>query len=270
MNNGDFRKFRDLIYQESGIALSDDKVPLLKGRIAKRLRVLGLSDERDYLRYITDAEHAEEVVQLIDAVSTNVTFFYREPKHFEFFALLLKRWEEERKKSIRIWCAAASSGEEPYTLSIVCRETLGESPIDARILATDISTKVLKKAAQGEYRDEQFRETPSWIQRKYFKKIGENGSACWSVAPEIRDAVLFRRLNLSKFPYPLRGSLDAIFCRNVMIYFSREMRQRVIGELERLLVPGGYLFLSHSENLLGINTRLETVKVSVYRKPLCS
>ncbi len=266
MDSDVFNHFRSLIHREAGIFLNDEKKTLLANRIGKRIRELGLSSEGDYLRILEVDATGEELVRLIDAVSTNVTHFYRESDHFETFAKILQQYGNQGRNEIKVWCSASSSGEEPYTLAMVVREHYLRPGRSCKILATDISTKVLRIALAANYEEEQLAKLPPHYRKAHFIKTDESTERPWQVHPETRELVFFRKLNLSKFPFPLKGPINVIFCRNVMIYFDLPLRRRIIAEFGRLLEPGGYLFLSHSENLLGIDHSFETIGGSVFRK----
>ena len=263
LKNEVFNELRDLIHRESGIALTEEKKALLSSRLFKRLRALGLHDETEYLHRLKNDASGAELISLLDVISTNFTSFYREPDHFVVLADLARQWCNE-KRELRLWCAAAASGEEPYTIAITLKESLTS---EYRVLATDISTRALEKAQHGLYAAKHVENVPAALRKKYFTKIGTEEPE-WQVNSELRSRILFRRLNLSRFPYPLRGDLDAIFCRNVMIYFTVALRQQIINELHRLLRPGGFLFLSHCENLLGMNHSFKPYSASVFRKSL--
>ncbi len=261
-----FEQFRKLIFEESGIRLLPQKMPLLTSRISARLRELSLKDAASYLQIIETDSSGTELIRLIDAISTNTTSFYREPQHFSFLARHLSQNNYSINDRVKIWCAASSSGEEPYTLAITAKEALRGKMVDVKILATDICTNVLKKALTGEYTDEQTYKIPGDLRSRYLTPKANANSTIWSVNQELRDLVIYRKFNLSKFPYPLKGPLDYIFCRNVMIYFERPLRQAIISEMIPLLKIGGLLFLSHSENLMGVNHNLELIAPSVYRR----
>ena len=261
MEQSIFERLRDIIYQESGITLSDEKRLLLQNRIRKRLRSLRINSEEDYLQIVESDLEGSELINLIDAISTNHTFFFRERSHFDFLAELLK---EHKEPQYKLWCAAASTGEEPYTLAITALENLKNKK--AKILATDICTPVLKKAARGVYHAKSLQEMSSELRTKYFDPLNIAGEACYRVKPELSQLILFKRLNLNRFPYPLKGPLDSIFCRNVMIYFDNTLRAKLIESFYKLLKPGGYLFVGHSESLSGVEHKFATVQSAVYRK----
>jgi chemotaxis protein methyltransferase CheR len=262
-----FERFREIVQREAGISLGAEKHTLLANRISKRLMKLGVSSEREYLEIIESDLEGPELLQLIDAISTNVTYFWREQAHFEFLAQDLNQRRMEGRE-IKIWCAASSSGEEPFCLAAVAHRWLQQPGTRAkvRILATDISTKVLGVANLALYDPKQLRDTPAEFARRYFPVKNVDGESRVVVDEALREMVAFRKLNLSKFPFPLKGDLDYIFCRNVMIYFDKELRQQIISEFTRLLRPQGVLVISHSENLMGISQTLKSVQPGVYRK----
>lgn len=269
MNQEVFHRLRDIIYTRSGIVLKEEKRSLLENRIQKRLKVWDFQSATDYLEVIESDLEGEELVHLIDAISTNTTYFWREPLHFEVFSRLLEIYKNEGRSDLSIWCAASSTGQEPYTLAMEAHEHLSNSLVRFRLLATDVSTRVLEIAQSGEYREEEVSKLPPIKRQQYFQRLASRESSLnsvWRVIEPIKSLVLFKRLNLVTFPYPLKGPIDIIFCRNVMIYFDVKTRQKIISEFERLLTPGGYLFLSLSESLLGIEHTLEKFETSVYRK----
>lgn len=256
-----YERFRKLIYDRAGISLGPNKQALLTARLRKRMRAHNLASFADYYEYVRDDPSQEEVVQLLDAVSTNVTQFYREARHFEVLAEKLAAWQTAGRKRFRIWCAAASSGEEPYTIALTAREALGPKA-DVKILATDISTRVLDTARRGRYEDKKLTAVPRELLKKHFSRCSDGVSH--QVSDELRDMLQFSRLNLAEPPFPMRGPIDIIMCRNVMIYFDHPVRQRLISDMERLLAPDGTLFVGHAETLAGIQTKLSATSPSVY------
>jgi chemotaxis protein methyltransferase CheR len=266
MEHHTFEMFRNIVYRESGIVLTPDKLSLLSSRIQKRIRALDLRNDTEYLKIVELDATREELIHLIDAVSTNVTFFYREPQHFAHFRQILSGWKDEKRKEVRIWCSAASSGEEPYTLAFEAAESLDLSRQSLKILATDICTPVLEKAQRGVYSEQSVEKIPEQLRDKYLIPHEENGERCWQISPDISQFLLFKKLNLVQHPYPLKGPLDIIFCRNVMIYFDVKTREGIVKEFQRLLRPGGYLFISHSESLMGIEHTLRKAGPSVFQK----
>ncbi|MHC4872665.1 MAG: CheR family methyltransferase [Planctomycetota bacterium] len=256
-----FNAFRSLVYEKSGISLNDGKKALVSARIGKRMRALSVECHNEYLNLVKEDEHGEELIHMLDAISTNVTSFYREAEHFDFLAERLQEWHAAGQSKFRIWSAASSSGEEPYTLAITLLENL-PAEVDARILATDISTKVLGQCREGVYREDKLDPVDFQLRAKYFDKCEEG----FRIRDVVKRKVLFKRLNLSTPPFPMKGPLDVIFCRNVMIYFDNEVRTKLLNEAYRLLRPGGYLMVGHAESLTGMVSDFKTVKPSIYIK----
>ena len=262
-----FQAFQEIAYAKAGIFLRQGKAALVQARLAKRLRELGLASERDYLARLRGDEAGEELVLFLDAISTNFTRFFREPDHFDSLREHIVALRTAGQRRFRLWSAACSSGEEPYTVAMVLDPLL--EGCDWKILATDISTRVLGRAAQGVYNEEELEPVSQSLRTRHLETAApaSDGSPRWTVRARLRDRIVFRRLNLASRPFPMSGPLDAILCRNVMIYFDRAMRAAVVGEFERLLRPGSPLFVGHSESLNGIETRLRLERPSVYRQP---
>lgn len=266
LDQGTFERIRDIVYARSGIVLKDDKATLVAGRLGKRLRDLGLNAPSDYLRYLESDVSGQELTNLLDAISTNVTYFFREPDHFDLISQLHSRWVAAGQRRFRYWSAASSSGEEPYTLAMTLH-SLGVDKLNLKILATDISTSILERAIAGVYPAKAVAEIPPQLLMRYFSKLGSGLDASYEVKDELRALLTFRHLNLAIFPSPLHGPLDMILCRNVMIYFDQALRSKLVNEFARLLKPGGCLIISHSESLVGIDVDLKMVRPSVYVKP---
>jgi chemotaxis protein methyltransferase CheR len=263
MQASEFERFKEIVYKQSGIVLTVEKKSLLENRIRKRLGEIGVGSESEYLEIIESDLTGNELIELIDAISTNVTHFYREEAHFEFLGQLLDSLRTQ--DSIKIWCAAASSGEEPYTIAFECLEHVPNAASKVKILASDICTKVLKKACDGIYHTNQVSHVPKDIKNTMLVPIPEN-SGMLQVVSEARNLILFKRFNLVEFPYRLKGNFDIIFCRNVMIYFDQPTKNKIVNEFVRLLKPNGHLFISHTESMLGINHALEKVGNSIFKK----
>lgn len=260
-----FNQLRTIIYQASGIALSEKKESLLAARIGKRMRSLGIELPEDYLE-IVKSENDEEIVEMLDAISTNVTSFFREMDHFQFVETVFRKWLEQGQRTFRFWSAASSTGEEPYTLAMVLKEVMASQIADIKILGTDISTRVLQVCRKGLYREEKISSVPPFMRDRYAERKLVDGVSCYVIKPELRRMVSFGRLNLSKPPFPMKGPFDIVFCRNVMIYFDDEVRKRLLDEIYRLLKPGGYLLVGHAESLTGMLSEFKSVKPSVYAK----
>ena len=260
-----FDRFRKLIYRESGITLKENKESLVSARVAKRMRVLNIATYREYLDYVSRDKDGNELIHLLDAISTNVTHFFREERHFEVLADLARQWESEGRRSLRLWCAACSTGEEPYSLAMTRHEAL-KDPRDAKIIASDISTKVLEKAQRGIYEARHMENVPHMLLARYFQKGCGRADGLYRVKAVLRDMVIFRRINLIAPPYPVRGPLDIIFCRNVMIYFDNTIRKQLLSSMHEMLRPGGYLIVGHAESLSGMLSPFKSVEPSVYIK----
>jgi chemotaxis protein methyltransferase CheR len=262
-----FNQLRDIVYKESGISLSDKKEQLVSARIGKRIRALKLAGQKEYLAYLIEDRSGEEMTEFLDVISTNLTSFFREPDHFETLKELFSKWWDKGQSRFRFWSAASSTGEEPYSMAISLLEVLNGRPLDIKILATDISTRTLRHCQHGVYEAKRLETLPRHLRDRYFDAVQENKEICYQAKDNLKKFISFRHFNLSKFPYPMKGPLDIIFCRNVMIYFDNELKEKLIREFYRLLKPGGYLMIGHSESLTGLpSSRFENIRPSVYFK----
>ena len=262
---------RTLIYAQSGINLNADKKTMLELRIRQRLRSLNLNSYDHYCEYLFGGHgQKDEIVQLIDVVTTNKTDFFREADHFEFLvekALPDVMSRNENGRQLLVWSAGCSTGEEPYTLAMVLSEFgLSRPGFRFRVLATDISTKVLAKANRGVFHQEAVRPVPAELRRKYFMRSRDPHSELLRVVPELRRLVEFRRLNFMDSDFGLAEKADVIFCRNVIIYFDRPTQERILQKLAAQLRSGGYVFVGHSESLHEMNLPLVPVAPALYRK----
>lgn len=257
-----------LVYQKSGITLHDGKRALITARLQKRLREGGFASFKAYLAMVEQDESGEELVGLLDAMATNHTSFFREPRHFEYLAerLAPALGVATRSRDARVWSAACSSGEEPFSIVMTLTDALPPGAVGrVRVLASDLSTKALARARRGLYTLERVREIPLPTLKRHFERGLGAQEGLARVAPAVRAAVEFRRLNLLEITH-LDEMFDVIFCRNVMIYFDKVVQQRVVAMLERHLRPGGTLFISHSESLNGITHGLRWVAPAVYER----
>ncbi len=262
-----FEEISALVKRLAGINLHEGKKELVKARLAKRTRQLKLPNLEAYIDYVRQDNTGRELVSMLDALSTNLTFFFREPAHFNFLKeRILPRIQQRGDYRLRIWSAGCSSGEEPYSIAMLLREHLvGIERWDARILATDLSTRVLGMATRGEYGKERFRETPPQLVQRYFDVVQTTPNKIYKASPAIRNMIHFARLNLMDH-WPMRGPFDVIFCRNVMIYFDKPTQNKLVNRYYDLLAPGGYLFLGHSESLTGTQHQFRYVMPATYTK----
>jgi chemotaxis protein methyltransferase CheR len=274
MSARDFERLSEFISGHCGIKMPPVKRILLESRLQKRLRALGIASFHEYCEFLfTAPEGAGELVLMIDAVTTNKTDFFREPVHFSFLSeTLLPEFFRDHGhamgKPFTIWSAGCSSGEEPYTLSIILSEFARRNPgFQFAIIATDISTKVLEKARLGIYDEEQIAMIPNELKNQYFMRSKERDKGLVRVVPALRSAIQFRRLNLMDeyFAIP-ESSIDALFCRNVMIYFDRGTQNKLLERFCRYLKRGKYLFLGHSETVQGFDLPLVRIESTIYRK----
>ena len=264
LTDRDLRALAQLVYDRAGISLHEGKRALVTARLQKRVRAGGFDNFGDYVKFVETDATGDELVALLDAISTNHTSFYREPQHFEL--LTAKIAPAVGPAGIDIWSAACSSGEEPYTIAMTMADALGTDPASqVRIFASDLSTKVLKTARGGVYKMDRVDGLPREVLKRHFEKGMGQQAGLARVHPRLQAAVTFARLNLLEIG-DLKRRFDVVFCRNVMIYFDRTIQQRVVSMLERHLKPGGWLFISHSESLNGIEHGLQWVAPAVYRR----
>jgi len=261
----EFEQFRRLAYEKVGLDLRDGKETLVSARLGKKIRELHFRSFQEYYRHVVEDRTGEALTALIDALTTNHTSFFREPAHFEFLRNTIQPQVRGREQ-IAIWSAACSTGEEPYSIAFELLNEFGEPALSKiRILATDISTRVLATAQRGAYPADRF-EGMSPLQLRRYLLRGEQRYAGWyRVKPEVRAAVEFRRLNLME-NFSHLGPFVVIFCRNVMIYFDKPTQEDLVQRLARCLEPGGYLFIGHAESLNGIEHPLQYLQPAVYRK----
>ena len=265
----DFDKIRSLVFELCGIDLHDGKRELVKARLGKRLREGKFRSFKDYYQYVTTEEGADELITMIDSISTNLTSFFREESHFRKLSSLVPIILRDvngtgRIPKINIWCAGCSSGEEAYSIAMTVKESL-DRPTDLRIWATDISTRVLKTAAAGIYPEDRIKKIPIEWAKKYFA-VGQGAwKGHYRVKDILRNSIEFARFNLMD-PPPLTDFFDVIFCRNVMIYFNKRTQSELIGRFFSRLREGGHLFVGHSESLTGLPHQFKYIEPSVYRK----
>lgn len=249
MNDSLFKEITEFIYNECGIHLTEKKRVLVESRLMKRMRRLQIPTYDEYFTYLKRDKTGEEKVQMIDVISTNVTHFFREQPHFDFMQKDIQRRIQSGQKSFRIWCAAASTGEEPYSIAITLHELVKNGIFDCRILATDISTNVLRKCKEGIYKKEKLSGISPTLIKGYFTPCEFEGERMYQVKNSIASLLTFARLNLAKPPFPMSGPFDLVFIRNVMIYFDDTVKRNLLNDVYRLIRPGGHLIIGHSESM---------------------
>jgi len=257
----DFRRVRQIAYERAGLAIPAGKEGLVRSRVSKRLRERRIASFSAYLDAVEAESNGDEMVKLIDLLTTNKTDFFREPAHFDFLLSKVVPAVVAARKPLRIWSAGCSTGEEPYTLSMLLKESLPER-YDFRILGTDICTRVVAAARKGEYTDQQLGDVSRERRSRWFAPTSSGHAAA---VPELRAPISFAHLNLMA-TWPMSGPFDVILCRNVMIYFDKPTVTRLVNRFHDLLAPGGHLFIGHSESLTAIEHRYRYVQPAVYAK----
>jgi chemotaxis protein methyltransferase CheR len=271
LTQDEFDKLSRFIYKESGIKMPPVKKIMLQSRLHKRLRELSMSTFKEYIDYVFSKEGLNnEIIHMLDVVSTNKTDFFREPVHFDFlsdYVLPENMAMRQGYCNLKIWSAGCSTGEEPYTIAIVLSDFAEKNPrFDFTIVGTDISTQVLQKAIDGIYKEDRVSIIPMQIKRKYFLRSKDRTNPTVKVAPILRAKVKFGRLNFMDPYYDITDSFDVIFCRNVLIYFDRETQEKVINKLCTKLRSGGYFFLGHSESIMNMEVPLKQIKPTIFQR----
>jgi chemotaxis protein methyltransferase CheR len=270
ITDSEFEAFRRLVHETTGISLGPHKRALVQARLGRRLRALGLQTFGAYHRYLLEHDPTgEERERFINAITTNKTEFFREAHHFRYLAErwapgVVSRAARTGQRRVRLWSAACSTGEEPYTIAMTVREALGAgSGWDVRILASDVDTDALARAEAGVYTEDQTAAVPAVLRERYFERAPGGGVR---VRPALKELIAFRRINFQDDHWPIRTRFDAVFCRNVLIYFDRDGQRRILARLVDLLVDDGLLFLGHSESVLGLLAGVRHVGNTIYRK----
>ena len=267
----EYELFRALVYEKSGINLGDQKMQLVRARLGKRLRQGDFKSYRAYYDFVAKDPTGDELCALIDAISTNTTHLFREKQHFDFLEDTLKRWIQDRNwrstnGTVRVWSAGCSSGEEPYSLAMTLENILNKiQRLDWKILATDISTRVLARARAGVYEQHRLGTVPESFRRSYFVRSAQDKNS-YEVHPNLRSRITFAQFNLMQDRFPFRHGFHFLFCRNVMIYFDRETQQQLVARFTQHTRPGGYFIIGHSESLNAIEHTLQYVRPTIYRK----
>lgn len=265
--NEDFEALRKLVKQLTGINLSDQKRELVYGRLARRLRALQLQSFAEY-RHLLAHDGGKEIAQFCNAITTNLTAFFREPHHFDYLReqVLAPMVSSNTPRRLRIWSAGCSTGEEPYSLAMTILETLPDvRRWDVRILATDLDSDVLERGRRGVYTEERFKNMPLQRRGRFFRERRDREGLSFEAAPELKSLITFKQLNLMH-ALPMRGPLDAIFCRNVVIYFDKDTQRDLFARVAQLQQPGNLLFLGHSESLFKVSEQYALIGKTVYRR----
>jgi chemotaxis protein methyltransferase CheR len=269
LSDRDFKRLSEWIHARIGIFMGPDKKTLMEGRVKKRMRHLKIPSFRQYCEFVFSVQGKEETPFLIDVLTTNKTDFFREPVHFEYLnrTVLPGLAGRSGSNTIRVWSAACSTGEEPYTLAMVLQEFVArKAGLDYTILATDISRTVLEKAEQGIYQEEIAAAVPLSLRQKYLLRSRDPENPVVRIVPELREKVWLRRLNLIADNFDISKEMDVIFCRNVMIYFDRATQEKLVQKFYRHLAPGGYLFIGHAESLSNLKTSFTYMAPTIYKK----
>jgi chemotaxis protein methyltransferase CheR len=265
----DFDSLRSLVKAQSGITLGEAKRELVYGRVSRRLRALGLSAFSDYRRILAGPEGQSEMIEFINAVTTNLTSFFRESHHFDFLRdeyLRARVNDTKASRRIRIWCSAASTGEEPYSIAMSVAEAIPDwERWDIRILATDLDTNVLQTCVNGVYGEDRVRGMQRARMERFFDVAGDKADRKYRIKPELAKLVSFRQLNLMH-PLPMKGPIDIVFCRNVIIYFDKDTQRALFSRVAPLQRPGDVLILGHSESLLQVSDAWTLMGKTIYRK----
>ncbi|WP_170915111.1 CheR family methyltransferase [Enterovibrio nigricans] len=262
----DFKQIQAFMLRETGISLSERKTSMVYGRLARRLRRSGINNFKDYFERVSS--DLDERVAFINALTTNKTQFFREKHHFDFLSdVLVPEWKQNKQKRIRLWSAGCSTGEEPYTIaSILAAGGMLGPNYDCKILATDLDTQVLDVARNGTYGIDVTKVIPEKMLRHGFIRGRGKKHELLKAKPLLQNAISFKQLNLT-MPWPHKGPLDVIFCRNVMIYFEKDMQQQLIFRFWEMLRSGGVLFIGHSESIGEMGSRFENLGQTMFRKP---
>lgn len=271
INEAEFRKVAALVYQQFGINLTEKKISLVQGRLNKVLRRKGYESFKEYFAALEQDASGIMLAELVDAISTNHTYFFREAAHFEIleqqlFDLIQSEYLNGSPAQLRIWCAGCATGEEAYTLAMLVREhfpDLAKKPNHPVILATDISTEALATAQKGVYEEARLHTVSETLRSKYFRYDGQGN---YQAGEELKNLLLFRRLNFMEEQFPLKNRFHIVFCRNVMIYFDAPTKETLISKFHRHLVPGGFFFIGHSETIPRASSEFRFLAPAAYQR----
>lgn len=272
LSDDEFERIRALVKLHTGINLNDGKRTLVVSRLTKRLTDLGLSNFSEYIEVLQNSDPAGELMAMINRITTNKTDFFRENHHFQFLTKtllpsILAKHQESGQRVVRVWSAGCSSGEEPYTLAITLNEFFRHRPNwQWRILATDLDTNILDRAQAGVYDRQRVSPITKKLLTRYFSRERQGDKEVFAVKPELKGNILFRRFNLMAPDFPLKVAVDFVFCRNVLIYFTHDDRVKIATNFHRIIKPGGYLFVGHSESLMLVRDLFKYIANTIYQK----
>lgn len=264
--DNEFHKFCELIYEHTGITMDANKRDLVYSRITRRIRELRLNSFTDYRAIVEAGEDANELEEFVNVVTTNLTSFFRQDYHFEYLTQIIKNYIAEGKRRIRIWSSAASTGEEPYSIAYTVARAIPDlSKVDVKILATDIDSEVLETATQGVYSLDKIQNVPThFLQNAFHKGVGSHQGEV-KIKSEYQDLISFRRLNLMH-EWPMHGPFDIIFCRNVIIYFNKQVQKELFSRYAKLQNKGDYMMIGHSENLFKVSDDYKLLEKAIYKR----
>lgn len=268
LTNQDFKFIASLVYEKTGIVLADHKRNMVYSRLSRRLRSLGLVTFKQYCDYLQQEQHSDELLHLVNAITTNLTSFFREAHHFEHLAneVFTPFFENKNNQHLRIWSAGCSQGCEPYSIAMTLAPFMEKNPkTNAKILATDIDTNMLARGRSGQYRKEDYESIPERY-RKYVKRQKREGEDGILMDVALRKLITFNQLNLLDTQWPMRGKFDVIFCRNVVIYFDKETQKILFDRYASALKDDGWLYIGHSESLFKVCDRFKLIGKTIYRK----
>lgn len=270
LSEADFSRLSAFIYNTAGIKMPPAKRIMLQSRLHKRLRELGMDSFSTYTDYVlSERGQQEELIHMLDVVSTNKTDFFREPVHFDFLRdqVLPEFYSDASNRTLKVWSAGCSSGEEPYTIAMVISEYLQRGVRgDFQVLGTDISTRILHAGVNAVYKEDRVAGIPLELLHRYFLRSKDREQPTVRIVPDLRRKVRFQRLNFMDSTYNVGDMFNVIFCRNVLIYFDRKTQEEVISKLCTRLVPGGYFFLGHSESIMNMDLPLSTIQPTIFRR----
>ncbi len=271
MTDSEFRRLSGFITEHAGIKLPEVKKVMLQSRLHKRLRFLNMSSFNEYIDYIFSEEGLQyEIIHMLDVVSTNKTDFFREPVHFDFMKdVILPEYVDSfpLNRPMKIWSAGCSSGEEVYTIAMTVEDFKKNHPgLDYSILGTDISTDILNRALNGVYKEEKIKNIPINTKKKYFLRSKDRSKKKARVIKDLRNKARFQRLNFMDISYSVTDVYDVVFCRNVLIYFNRNVQEQVINKIITKLRSGGYFFIGHSESIMGMDVPLKQIKPTIFQR----